>query len=85
MRDIPLDVPRAPGHAEYILVRVAGRENERIQVLVDGVPNGLVGKVIQVTRNEWEISLDLPNSPVQEVDVRNTTYDSPLVVDFHDS
>ena len=82
MNDFPSDAPRAPVSSEYIVVEVPGREGQPVDVLIDDYPSGRIGELIQVSRNEWEISVDLPGSPTLIRDVKNTTHLNPMRVVF---
>lgn len=74
--------PRAPITAEYLEVRVKGREGESIDVKIDGLRMGRTGQLIQITPGRWEVSVGLKGYPPQMVEVRNTTYNNPKVVVF---
>ena len=89
----PEEEPDDPGHGievdprafnEYVLVELDGIEGERT-VLVDGIPRGKTGDLIEVERGVRTISLegemDFAPDEVQ-LKVERTTFVAPARVEF---
>jgi hypothetical protein len=68
---------------EYLKVRVpGGKRGQDIDVLINGEKNGKVGNVIILARGFVQVSVDLPDAEVKDIDLRNTTPRRPMIVEI---
>jgi hypothetical protein len=66
---------------EYIIVTVPGREDEKIDVLINGEKNGKTGEVIILgSSGVVSVSVDLPTAKPQTEDVIDTTPNHPMLI-----
>ena len=67
---------------EYLKVVVPGKENEDIDVLINGEKNGKVGEVLILDEGFVMVSVVLPGAEEKQVDLTGTTPDNPMTVEI---
>lgn len=65
---------------EYIIVKVAGKEKECFDVLINAEKNGMTNEILQLEEGYVEVSVDLENAEVKEIELYDTTVNNPMEV-----
>jgi len=65
---------------EFIVVKVNGKEEERLPVLINNEENGFTGEKIQIEEGFVEISVKESGAIMKEVEVMDTTDEVPMEV-----
>ena len=67
---------------EFIKVNVPGREDDDIDVLINGEKNGKTEETIILGSSGFVvISVDLPAAEEKTIEVKNTTAEHPMIIE----
>lgn len=67
---------------EFLKVIVPGREDEEIDVLINGEVNGMAGEVLMLGEGFVVVSVNVPGAEEKEVYLQDTTANHPMVVEI---
>jgi len=65
---------------EYLIVKIKGKEDEVLPVLIDGEENGFTCDKMQLDEGFVEISVNVDGAETKEIELVNTTDEFPMEV-----
>ncbi len=68
---------------EFMKVIVPGKENQDIDVLINGEKNGKVGEILSLGRGYVFVSVDLPGAEEKTVNLCDTLENDPMIVEVN--